>query len=62
MTLKKLINDRLGGDRNLAAERIGISIHHLNNMISNDTKVELLADGRWIILTKYNKFIDVEPI
>ena len=41
------------------AESLGVSIHLLNNWISNDREVLKLDDGRWILINQKNKFISI---
>lgn len=42
------------------AESLDVSIHLLNNWISNDREVLKLDDGRWILINQKNKFISIE--
>jgi len=44
--------------RQLAAKSLNVSYNHFCNLLAADTEVMQTYDGRWMTLTKYNKFFD----
>jgi len=44
--------------RALCAEALGVSYHHLANLLALDNEVLELKNGAFILTNKYNKFFD----
>ena len=44
--------EKLGGNRQAIADKAGISLQQLNNMVSKKVQVEELKDGRFVVVRK----------
>lgn len=63
ISIRKMVDDYFGGDRNEAAKSAGIgSVYQLNNLISEKREVMLLADGSWIMVTKTSKIFKLKDL
>ncbi len=56
LTLRKHIEINYASRKHFA-EKNGVSVQYVNNLIHRNTKVVKLVSGQWITLTKYNVFL-----
>lgn len=58
ITVKQMIEDYFGGNREAAAESAGVTVAFLNNWVSQEREVMRLDNGNFILATKTQKIFN----